>query len=471
MTRYPKSGKGSKWTIKELTAIKPGWKGDTLNDGEGLSGEVRFSGSISIHFRYAFKWANKVAWHYCGAFPANDMTAIREERNKARDLVKAGIDPRANKKAVKIEAQAAIAEVIRADEQKRTEALTFNDLYMTWIKDGVNRSDGNKYITQSFGKHAIPVLGNIEVRHLTENHLRDMYRAIIATGKTPTAVELSKDIGQMLRWAEKRKPWRALLIDGNPAELVDIKQLAPNDYTKERKRQLSIEEIIKLQTIFATTAQDYADAPQKYGTERPLKKEVQIALWLCLGTICRIGELLMTEWKHVNFEQRTWFIPAANTKGERGRKCDQLVYLSDFTLDQFRQLHALTGDSYWAFPARYKEGRVCEKTVSKQVGDRQVKFKSRTRKLKCRVENNSLVLGDEEWTPHDLRRTGATLMQKLKISREVINLCQNHVIGTKVDRVYLLDDYADEKRDAWNKLGDRLEAVLNASNVVSMKSA
>ncbi len=471
MTRYPKSGKGTKWTIKELNAVKPEWKGDTLSDGDGLSGEVRFSGLVSIHFRYAFKWADKVAWHYCGAYPANDMTAIRDERNKARDLVRSGIDPRANKKVVKIEAQAAIVEVIRADEQKRTEALTFNDLYKVWIKDGVNRSDGNKYITQSFGKHAIPPLGNIEVRHLSENHLRDVYRAIIAAGKTATAVELSKDIGQMLRWAEKRKPWRALLIDGNPAELVDIKQLVPNDYTKERKRQLSIEEITKLQTAFAKTAQDYADAPQKYGAERPLKKEAQIALWLCLGTLCRIGELLMSEWKHVNFEQRTWFIPAANTKGERGRKCDQLVYLSDFTLDQFKQLHALTSDSKWAFPARYKDGHICAKTVSKLVGDRQVKFKSRTRKLKCRVESNSLVLGDEEWTPHDLRRTGATLMQKLKISREVVNLCQNHVIGSKVDRVYLLDDYADEKREAWNKLGDRLEAILSASNVVSLKSA
>jgi integrase len=386
-------------------------------------------------------------------------------------LVKAGIDPRANKKVVKIEAQAAIVEVIRADEQKRTEALTFNDLYTVWIKDGVNRSDGNKYITQSFGKHAISVLGNIEVRHLTENKLRDVYRAIIAAGKTATAVELSKDVGQMLRWAEKRKPWRALLIDGNPAELVDIKQLVPNDYTKERKRQLSIEEIIKLQMTFETTAQDYAEASQKNIAERPLKKEAQIALWLCLGTICRIGELLMTEWKHVDFEQRTWFIPAANTKGERGRKSDQLVYLSDFTLGQFKQLHALTGDSNWAFPARNTEGHICIKTVSKQVGDRQVKFKSRTRKLKNRVENNNLVVGDEEWTPHDLRRTGATLMQKLKVSREVVNLCQNHVIGSKVDRVYLLDDYADEKRDAWNKLGDRLEAILSASNVVSLKSA
>jgi len=472
MTRYPRGKKGSKWTIKELDAIKAEWKGDTLNDGGGLSGDVRVnSENVSIVFRCAFKWQGKVTWHYCGTYPSRDMAAIREERDKARALVKSGIDPRANKIAARIDAQAEVDATIKADQLKRTEALTFNDLYTTWIKDGVSRSDGNKYITQSFRKHALSVLSNIEVRHLTEHHLRNLYRAIIATGKIATAVELSKDIGQMLRWAEKRKPWRALLIDGNPAELVEIDKLVPADYTKERTRLLSIEEICKLKQIFYESESSYADAENRRTAERPLKKEAQIALWLCLGTLCRIGELLMTEWKHVNFEQRTWFIPAANTKGERGRKCDQLVYLSDFTLDQFKQLHVLTGYSEWAFPARNNDGHVDEKTVSKQVGDRQVKFKSRTRKLTNRVENNYLVVGDVEWTPHDLRRTGATLMQKLKVSREVINLCQNHVIGSKVDRVYLLDDYADEKRGAWNKLGDRLEAILSASNVVSLRSA
>ena len=464
MTRYPKSGKGSKWTIKELAAIKPEWKGDTLSDGEGLSGEVRYSGSVSIHFRYAFKWVNKVAWQYCGAYPTNDMTVIREERNKARDLVKAGIDPRANKKVVKIEAQAAIVDVIRADEQKRASALTFQDLHTAWLKDGVNRSDGNKYIMQSFQRHALPTLGIIEVRNLTENNLRSVYRAIITAGKTPTAIELSKDIGQMLRWAEKRKPWRALLIDGNPAELVNIKQLVPKDYIKERKRLLSIEEIVKLKTIFEAAEKNCAETSNKNVTERALKAESQLALWICLGTLCRIGELLKTEWKHVNFEQRTWFIPAANTKGEQGRKSDQIVYISNFTLDKFEQLHALTGTSEWVFPGRITNSHVDIKTVSKQVGDRQVKFKSRTRKLKNRVEDNSLVLGNEDWTPHDLRRTGATMMQKLKVNREVINLCQNHVIGSKVDRVYLLDDYADEKREAWNKLGDQLEAILSTSD-------
>ena len=110
----------------------------------------------------------------------------------------------------------------------------------------------------------------------------------------------------------------------------------------------------------------------KNGAGRPIKHELQIAMWLCLSTICRIGELLMTEWKHVDFKKRTWFIPAANFKGEQGAKTDQLVYLSDFALDQFKQLHTMTGDTSWAFPATFKEGHVCVKSASKQIGGRQV---------------------------------------------------------------------------------------------------
>ncbi len=478
MTRYPTDKKTLCWTVKELNAIGKEWHGETLKDYGSLYGEVRYKSDLSIRFRTQFKLGGKRAWHYCGTYPTSDISAIRAERDRARDLVKAGIDPRTEKQASKIEAQAAVMAVITAEAQRIEEAraldmqaLPVSALYAAWIKDGVSRTDGNKYIMQSFSKHAIPVLGNIEVRHLSEHHLRDLYRAIIATGKVATAVELSKDIGQMLRWAEKRKPWRALLIDGNPAELVTVADLTPKDYTKERDRLLSIEEIYRLHSIFNTQAQNYTDAPNKYGIERPLKQEAQIALWLCLGTLCRIGELLMTEWRHVDFAKREWFIPAANTKGERGKKRDQLVYLSDFTLAQFKHLYTLTGDSRHAFPARYLDGHVCIKSVSKQVGDRQVQFKQRTHKLQCRVENNSLVLGDREWTPHDLRRTGATMMQKLKVSREVINLCQNHAIGSKVDRSYLLDDYADEKREAWNKLGNRIEAIIHAQNVVSLKVA
>jgi integrase len=305
------------------------------------------------------------------------------------------------------------------------------------------------------------VIGSVEIRKLDEHHLSKIYKKIVADGKSTTAFELSKEVKQMLTWAEKRKPWRSLMAEGNPADLVEISKILPYDFTKIRDRILSDEELKRLRVALDKTTSNYAEAKGKYGVERPLKKEVQHAMWLCLSTLCRIGELLMAEWGHVDFDKRTWFIPAANTKKVGKRKqTDHLVYLSDFALSQFKDLKELTGDSDWVFPARYKEGHVCIKSASKQVGDRQVRFKQRTKKLQYRIENNSLVVGDVEWTPHDLRTTGATMMQQLDISREIINLCQHHAIGSQIDRHYLLHDFKDKQKDAWYKLGIKLNDIF-----------
>ena len=56
--------------------------------------------------------------------------------------------------------------------------------------------------------------------------------------------------------------------------------------------------------------------------------------------------------------------------------------------------------------------------------------------LKNRRNDDTLVLSkgeNGEWTPHDLRRTAATMMQALGVSLDVIDRCQNHVMpGSKV---------------------------------------
>jgi integrase len=216
----------------------------------------------------------------------------------------------------------------------------------------------------------------------------------------------------------------------------------------------------------------YAAAPvgKKYSVDRPLKKETQLALWICLGTLCRIGELLMARWEHVDLAAGEWRVPRENTK----TKAEWKVYLSPFVLRQFRTLHALTGDTPFCFPARAGMGEapsthVCVKSVSKQVGDRQCQFKDR-KPLKNRKHDDSLVLSDGksgEWTPHDLRRTGATMMQQLSVLPDVIDGCQNHVLaGPKTRRHYLHHDYAREKREAWERLGERIDALLNNTNVI-----
>ena len=182
----------------------------------------------------------------------------------------------------------------------------------------------------------------------------------------------------------------------------------------------------------------------------------------------------MARWEHVDFDRRTWFIPRANVKDKVG---DLLIYLSDFAVEQFERLYSHTGTSEWCFPSRSSESHIGVKSISKQIGDRQCMFKcgkdgKPRRPMKNRKHDNTLVLGkgvNGGWTPNDLRRTGATMMQSLGISLETIDRCQNHVLpGSKVRRHYLHHDYANEKRDAWKLLGERLEVVISTDSNVRM---
>lgn len=171
------------------------------------------------------------------------------------------------------------------------------------------------------------------------------------------------------------------------------------------------------------------------------------------------------KWEHVDLDAGTWLIPKANTKGSRGKTRDQLVFLSDFARSRFNALRSLTGHTPWCFPSRNGQTHVDVKTVTKQVGDRQHRFKDR-KTLKGRRNDNTLVLaggGNGEWTPHDLRRTAATMMQALGVSPDVIDRCQNHVLaGSRVRRHYLTHEYNEEKREAWRGLGAEIERILAA---------
>ena len=151
-----------------------------------------------------------------------------------------------------------------------------------------------------------------------------------------------------------------------------------------------------------------------------------------MSTCCRVGELSCARWENVNLQAGEWLVPRENTKT---KKTEWMVFLSSFALRQFQALHELTKTSPWCFPARNHEGPLDGKSISKQIGDRQFQFKQR-RELKKRRNDNSLVLSGSEWTPHDLRRTGSTLMQSLGVQEHVRERCLNHTVGGKLGRVY-----------------------------------
>lgn len=471
MTHYPKSGKGKKWTQLELKAIPNTWVGEVLSDGDGLSGEIR-SGTdkaISVRFRYAFKWAGKVCWFQCGTWPVQTLESIRTARDDARRLLKQGINPVEKRKAVKLELQAQVKAVIANEAIQQQNSLTFREMFDAWIQDGVSRRDKNAALIRSFNKDILPTLEHIEVRAVTEHMLRKILRSVVARGCNRTAVVLFQNLVQLFNWAEKRKPWRQLLVEGKPTDLLEIRKIVSTDYdlNDHRERILCETELVELRNIFTRSVAIYAQAPigSKYSVSRPFKAENELALWISLSTLCRIGELLMAKWKDVDLDKRYWYIPVENVKGSTGKKRAHQIWLSDFALTKFRELHAITGGTTYLFPSRNHEGHVCVKSVSKQVGDRQTRFKNRSKALKNRKNDDSLVLNNGEtgdWTPHDLRRTGSTMMQALKIWPDIIDRCQNHVLeGSKVRRSYLHHDYRTEKREAWDRLGQKLEQIFS----------
>jgi len=452
---HPKAGKGSQWTVRELKSIAPDWQGDTLSDGGGLSGDVRVSkaGAVSVRFRYIFRWEGKACWYQCGTWPVVDLAQIRRERDSARQRVAQGVNPALAKKVDKIEKKTAMEATIAKAKHAKVENLTVADLFSAWVDSGIARQDDNAKEKASFNKDVLPVIGAIPLRNLTDKDLLDVLRkakerlVLVKQGKGGNAAVslLSVNIRQMLYWAEKRQPWRALLAAGNPADLIDVETLLDPDYQGYRDRVLSVDEIKALHNGLLPLAEL---VPIRGNVLRRLR----FAVWIALSTLCRIGELVAAKWEHIDWEAGTWFIPAANTKGKRGKRQAQMIFLSAFALAQFKALYKEAGGSIYCFPAEKADKRISRGTASSLVTFHQ------------KEGGHYPLLSGGRWSLHDMRRTGATLMQSLGIPIEIIDRCQNHVLaGSRVRRSYLHYNYAKEKAEAWRALGEHLEAIIQGN--------
>ena len=65
-----------------------------------------------------------------------------------------------------------------------------------------------------------------------------------------------------------------------------------------------------------------------------------------------------------------------------------------------------------------------------------------------------------KWTLHDLRRTAKTLMVRAGVRPDISERVLGHVI-TGVEGTYDRHSYAEEKRDALEKLTSMIERILN----------
>lgn len=440
----------SKITDREINTKPEGkdkWLNETTIWGHGgLSVRITPKGDRLFYFRYTDSTGKRVRLPigpYSKASKPGYLT-LKEARLRASELAslhETGIkDVKehliAQEQTRKAKEEAELARIAREKAALEEEAAriasrkTVADLFEHWASvDLIRHKDGGKEIKRSFNKDVLPRIGQLYIEDVTKSDITEVTDALLSRGVVRLAKLTFSQLRQMFRFAVDRD-----LIPADPT--ANIRKVNIGGKDTERDRILSDDEILLLLTQLPIAN---------------LRTSTEVAVWIALSTCCRIGELLNAQWKHIDLIKKEWLIPAENSKNGKAHT----VYLSAFTASQFATLHSINGDSRWCYPNRSQTGPVCTKTITKQLTDRQREPHSGAMSNRSAAPQ-ALLLPGGKWTPHDLRRTGASMMVAMGVLPEVAERCLNHTEENKVKRIYQRYSYADEMKDAWHRLGDKL---------------
>lgn len=434
----PKSN-GDAYCLK----LEPQDKPLDIHDSQvkGLVFRVAPNGSKSWILRYHYKEGEEWKQRKTSLGPFRQgrtsttgltVAAARTESERIKNDVKyKGADPIADRRKRAIE---------RINE--KNSAILVQDLFERWaLTDLINRKDKGAEARRMMQKDVLPFIGLFNIKDVRKGHIIEITDRLLQRGVNRMAKVVFSLTRQMFRFAVLRD-----YLEVDPTGLVSKKSIGGANV--ERDRVLSADEIKELALKL----------PQANMAETSI-----IAIWITLGTCCRIGELLRTRWVDVDFEKKTWRIPAENSKNEK----EHIVFLSDFSLVQFEMLYEISGGSEWCYPSR-NNSHICPKTITKQVADRQRfenPYSNRSKQI------NALNLSRGVWKPHDLRRTGATLMNALGVLPEVAERCLNHTEENKIKRIYQRYGYEAEMKQAWEALGSYLDSLINseANKIVPLR--
>lgn len=415
--------------------IKPQTKPIYIRDSQvkGLVLRVMPAGSKSWIFCYSVKEGDKWRERRKGLGPfkqgRNDVAGLTvpAARSLAEDMKHGvkhkGSDPIDDKK-----------KFIEERAKEKASRVFVKDLFEIWAStDLINRKDHGAEARRMMLKDVLPIIGDMNVKDVRKGDIANITTRLLQRGVNRMAKVIFSLTRQMFRFAVMQD-----LLEIDPTALISKKSVGGSNV--ERDRVLSEEEIQELALKLP---------------EANMTQVSEMAIWIALSTCCRIGELLKARWSHFDWKQKTWRIPTENSKNEK----EHIVFLSDFSLTQFEKPYEVSGGAEWCFPGR-TNNHICPKTITKQVADRQrdgTRYSNRSKQI------NILILSRGVWKPHDLRRTGATLMNSLGVLPEVAERCLNHTEENKVKRIYQRYGSEAEMKQAWQILGNKLSKILEGT--------
>ena len=395
----------------------------------GLAFRVTASGVRSWCFRFRDPRSGRSSRIGLGPYPAVSLSAARELAEAQRRVVAKGQNPVEIRRQERVEAP-----------QKTFEALAAR--YMAEHADRHKRPRSAAEDRRNLDLHILPRWRNRRYEDLRRADLIELVEGLVKDGKPTLANRVHALLSKIGAFAVD-----ADLLIGNP--FAGIKKRGQE---KIGRRILSDDEIRLFWRNIVLP---------------PVSRRVGLALRLALLTGIRSGEVVgMTraEIEHLDSAERAaWTIPASRAKNGR----THYIPLSNTARETIRSAMELIGsDEHFVFPSRSKGD---DAVTPNALGVAMRRFSDR---LKDRSAASKSWRAEPP-SPHDLRRTFATRLSSLGISKEDRDALLNHIRSDVGSKHYDLYERAKEKRVALNLWAETLAGLLSASDaeIVPLKKA
>nr|WP_283101527.1 site-specific integrase [Halomonas populi] len=327
---------------------------------------------------YRYRQGETVVEYQLGSFPQMSLAEARQSHKVAFELVRQGIDPRKQRKAVKAANQA---------------AWTMGEAFEKWIdfyasapaRGGLPPTE--RTVRKQKGRwrlHLEKRLGGAYVRDMSRRLLIEVLEDIAGSAREEARQCLTL-LRQLLDYCEDREQ-----IGDNPAAGLKPAKVKARP-GKPRERHLKLPELMELWEVIN-------ESRDAVGLASTAMRSVSVAnaVRLLILTGARRAEVASMRWDEI--KKDTWHIHASRTKSAREHK----VHLSNQALAILDEQRKLSNSEFVFASSRNVEKPIHYDTITTAIA----RLQGRARK---EPDAEAALYHLEYFTVHDLRRSVATL--------------------------------------------------------------
>ncbi|MFZ7173629.1 tyrosine-type recombinase/integrase [[Pasteurella] aerogenes] len=393
-------------TDTKIKSLKPKEKIYKVADRDGLYVAVLTSGTII--FRYDYRINGRRETLTIGKYGTDGINLVeaRESLMIARKQVSEGISP---------------ASIKRNERNKIRNADRFCVFAKKYLEE-VQLAESTKALRiATYERDIEDTFGNRLMTEITTDEIRTHCEKIKDRGAPSTAIFVRDLIANVYRYAIQRGHKFA-----NPADDISNSSIAT---FKKRERTLTPREIHLFFNALEETQSDFG-----------LKKAVKFILL----TLVRKSELIDAKWNEIDFKNKVWTIPAERMKAGRAHN----VYLSEQAIDLIVAFQIYSEGSPYLLPGRINRQQPIARSSLNRVIANCIKYINR---------DGQLI---DDFTVHDLRRTGSTLLHEMGFNSDWIEKSLAHE-QQGVRSIYNKAEYSEQRREMLQTWADKIDEWIN----------